>query len=191
MAKSNHQPLKNEPKTVRKLPKRKQEEHAKAFKLYMQGMTQREIAEILEVSEKTISAWAKDGNWETARAAQMFSEENLAQNNTAILVMYSNRQLDLMRERDKLLNLPKGTQQQQKENSDRVFAIQEELSRIADAVSKLKKDQSKQERHLDIITYLEVTKSIFKALQLEDPKLHAQTIDFQERHIQEMAKKLG
>lgn len=44
---------------------------------YMQGESQKDIAERLGVSRNTISAWVKDGQWDTRRAAKTVSRSEL------------------------------------------------------------------------------------------------------------------
>jgi uncharacterized protein YjcR len=40
------------------------------YMLYMQGVSQKDIAERTGITEKTISAWKQEGNWEAKRAAK-------------------------------------------------------------------------------------------------------------------------
>lgn len=41
-----------------------------AYMLYMQGVSQKDIAERTGITEKTISTWKQDGQWEAKRAAK-------------------------------------------------------------------------------------------------------------------------
>ncbi|MCM1035543.1 MAG: helix-turn-helix domain-containing protein [Paludibacter sp.] len=44
---------------------------------YMQGDTQKEIAEKIGVSRNTISAWVRDGQWDSLRAAKTITRKEL------------------------------------------------------------------------------------------------------------------
>lgn len=44
---------------------------------YMQGMAQKDIAERVGVSRNTVSAWVKEGGWDTRRAAKTVTRSEL------------------------------------------------------------------------------------------------------------------
>ena len=44
---------------------------------YMQGMSQKDIAEKVGVSRNTISAWVREGGWDTRRAAKTVTRSEL------------------------------------------------------------------------------------------------------------------
>lgn len=44
---------------------------------YMQGLTQKEIADKVGVSRNTINAWVRDGGWDTRRAAKTVTRSEL------------------------------------------------------------------------------------------------------------------
>lgn len=48
-----------------------------AYMLYMQRVQQKDISERTGVSEKTISAWKTEGNWEAKRASKSISIDEL------------------------------------------------------------------------------------------------------------------
>lgn len=57
-----------------------------AYELYMNtGMTQKEISESIDVSEKTICAWAAAGSWESLKTANTITEPELVANYYKIL----------------------------------------------------------------------------------------------------------
>lgn len=165
---------------------KKDREKAQAYSLFVDGgKNQKEIAELLGVSEKTVSKWANDGHWKNTKAARTFSESKLKQNSQDIMVTLSDMMLEVMRRRDAILKMP-----EEEQDKNELLDILNEIKSLADAMSKAKSDTSKTEKAnaISYITYLNVCESIFSALFREDPKLHAMTMDFQERHIQEMAK---
>ncbi len=48
---------------------------ATAFKMYKNGVSQKEIAQTFEVSEKTVGAWKKKGEWDATKAASFLGRE--------------------------------------------------------------------------------------------------------------------
>lgn len=48
-----------------------------AYMYYMRGVQQKEIAEKVGVSRNTISAWVRDGGWDTRRAAKTVTRSEL------------------------------------------------------------------------------------------------------------------
>lgn len=60
-----------------KLKRNQQKEYAKSLFLHEQHLTQKEIAERVEVSEKTLSRWVNDPeeNWEVLRASLSTTKE--------------------------------------------------------------------------------------------------------------------
>ena len=48
-----------------------------ALMYYMQGLQQKDIAEKVGVSRNTISAWVRDGGWDTRRAAKTVTRSEL------------------------------------------------------------------------------------------------------------------
>lgn len=168
---------------------KKTEERAKARRLFVEfGMNFKEIAAMLKVRENTIGGWAKEDNWKALRSAKLFSKAKLAQNYTELMVAYSEITLELLGRRKEIMELP-----EEMRDKKELLQINKEIVAIADAQSKSKNQYEKTERHnkTDLITYLNVMDQIFRALQNEDPKLHSLTLDFQERHVQEVAKLLG
>lgn len=148
------------------------------------GKQQKDIASMLGVSEVTISKWAKDENWKAARTALLTTNDNMLENGKRALANLSDIMLDLQAQRAKAV---------EKGDKMEVATIDAQLLSTADAIAKTGATFNKFEKSgkITLVTYLNVMDGVFKALQNEDPKLHALTMDFQERHIQDVAKKLG
>lgn len=163
-------------------------ERAHAKKLYMEGKSQKEIAKLLNVTEKTISRWSNTEKWNSIRAAKSFSNKELAQNKIKELLFYSELRLDLMKDLEAMRALP-----EEKRDKEEMLDLVKQIAKLADAAAKTDKqgDKFQKENRITLVTYLEVMDSIFKALQTEDEKLHNRTLDFQERHVLEIAKKIG
>lgn len=163
-------------------------ERAHAKKLYMEGRPQKDIAKLLNVTEKTISRWANAEKWNSIRAAKSFSNTELAQNKIKELLFYSELRLDLMKDLEAMRELP-----EEERDKEEMLNLVQQIAKLADAAAKTDKqgDKLQKENRITLVTYLEVMDSIFKALQSEDEKLHNLTLDFQERHVLEVAKNIG
>lgn len=164
---------------------RKDRERGQAKLLYIElGRQQKEIADTLGVSEVTVSKWATEENWKAARTARMTTTENMLQNGKLAISNLSDILLDLQRER---------AEASSKMDKSSIASIDVSILSIADAIAKTSASVTKFEKAnaISFVVYLNVMNSIFKALQKQEPQLHALTIDFQERHVQEMAKILG
>lgn len=66
-------------KTVKQAIKARPPDGSKeyAYMLYMQGIAQKEIAQRTGITEKTISKWKLEANWEAKRAAKAISVDEL------------------------------------------------------------------------------------------------------------------
>lgn len=67
-----------------------------AYSLYMNtGMTQKEISESIDVSEKTICAWARAGSWDSLKTANAITEPELIANYYKILKMIQEKMMEV------------------------------------------------------------------------------------------------
>lgn len=64
--------------------------------LYMEGVTQREIAQMMRVAENTVSRWKQDGNWQGKKVSLDLLQDNSTQR-IMELIDYQTRALDAMR----------------------------------------------------------------------------------------------
>lgn len=164
---------------------RKDAERAKARRMFVElGITQKEIAEILDVRENTVGEWAKAENWRAARTARMTTNETVLENGKMAIANLSDIMLDLQRQRAEAVS----------KNDKSLIAICDgSILSTADAIAKTGGTVNRFEKNnaITLVTYLNVMDTIFKALQTEDPKLYHATLDFQERHVRETAKKIG
>lgn len=164
---------------------KKVEERGKARKLFVEfGMSQKEIAAMLNVRENTVSKWANDDNWKAAQTAHLTSNDTVLQNGKTAIANLSDILLDLQEERQFW---------KEEGNKTEVAMVDARIMSISDAIAKTTSSINKFEKAnaISFVTYLNVMQSIFKSLLHENPQLHSLTLDFQESHIQEMAKKLA
>lgn len=79
----------------------KLESKEKAFKLYMQGIDNNDIADIVEVQAKTVGNWAKEGKWKDKLTESLLRKET-NEEATQKLITFQLKVLDKMREEAEL-----------------------------------------------------------------------------------------
>lgn len=148
------------------------------------GKNQKEIADALEISEKTVGKWAKDENWKAARTAKMTNMDTMLANGKQAISNLSDILLETQEERAKAVAA--GDKKSVAHYDSTILSISDAISKTSASVNKFEKSNA-----ISLVTYLGVMDEIFKALQNEDPRLHSLTLDFQERHVQDVAKRIG
>ena len=150
-----------------------------------QGKSQKDIADALAVSEKTVSNWAnpKEGlKWKDIRDAKINSYKNRVEDIKRVISNLTERRLQI-------------TEELKNAGSDKILiailnreavGIGDEVSKWTKALEKMDKDNS-----ISLATYIEVMEDIFKHINLKNPKLYMQTLDFQQEHLLTVAEKLG
>lgn len=163
----------------------KERERRTAHILYVeQKKTAKEVAELVGVSEKTLSDWVVKFKWKTERDARNTSPYKRIENIENIITDLAEERIVLGRQ---LIVAEK------EGNKELVDETRKNISKIDDAVSKWNKtlrDINKEAR-IPLSTYLEVMQTIFEALQHYNPKLYMQSLEFQEKHIHQVSLKLG
>ncbi len=165
----------------------KEKEKATARILYVeQGKTAKEIAMLLEVSEKTISAWvnADDENWKAMRKAKITSPLKRIENLKSIINDMVDRRIELSN-RLKIAESEK--------NLEEMANIKEEIAGLDDAVSKWNKtlENMDKENRMSLTVYIRVMDDIFDALRLWNEPFYYKLLAFQEQHIRQISNKLG
>lgn len=163
----------------------KERERKTAHILYVeQKKTAAEVAVLVGVSEKTLSAWVIKYNWKNERDARNTSPYKRIENLESIIAGLAEERIQLSR------SLPEA---EKAGKIDEVKELRSSISKIDDAVSKWNKTlrDINKEAKIPLATYLEVMQTIFEALQHYNTKLFMQTLDFQEKHIHEVSLKLS
>lgn len=165
------------------MAKKKEQELAKRYFVDF-FKTQKEIAEELGVTEKTVSSWVTKYNWKALRDAKLNNSTNRAENIKKVISELTESTLDVL-EQIKVAEF----------NGDKpeVLRLKKETTRIAQEVGMYQKALEKMEKDFktSLSTYMEVMEDIFQSLSNYDKELYLQTIDFQRAHIQSIANKLG
>lgn len=133
-----------------------EKKHA-AKQLFMEGNEQRFIAQVLGISEKTLSTWATTEGWAMKRASRSAAHENI---NDDVLFMISR----LAAEKRKLL-----------ENAD-AETIQSMDGKFADAIHKLWSIVKDKQTPIHVLTS-NITE-LLKYVQAHDPELAKKLVPY-------------
>jgi len=164
----------------------KDKERNTARILYVeQGKSGKEVAEMLSVSEKTISAWVTKYAWNSARTAKITSKDNRIENLKRIIDGIAEDRLRLQAELTDLINTS--------EDKERQTAIRMEMASIDGTVANWNKtlENAEKETRITLGTYLTVMQRVFKSLYQFDSTIHNQTLAFQDQHINDITIELG
>ncbi|WP_417366877.1 hypothetical protein [Flavobacterium beibuense] len=148
------------------------------------GKTQKEIAEDLGVTAKTIGEWVKDGNWKAERSAVINNSKNRSEKFKAVLEDFADEQL--------MLN------QQIKDaeaTGDLIEAarLRKVQASLADQVGKYQKalERIDKENKISLSTRIEILEDIFNEMQEYDKDLFMKSLDFQKYYLQKTAQNHG
>lgn len=163
----------------------KKRERGMAKRLFIDKlMAQKEIAETVNVTEKTISRWVIQGNWRQLRDAKLNNSKSRTENIKKVIAELTNMTLQTL---DKIKTAEaEGNQEELLELKKETTRISQEVAMYQKALERLEKDFK-----ISLSTYLEVMEDIFEALMKWDKKTYLKTIDFQKMHLQHIAEKLG
>lgn len=137
-----------------------------------QGKTRKEIAEKLNVREKTVGDWATKGNWESLRAAHLTNSQNVENALRGLIQTYT-EQLTAM------------------ERSDAPpSSLAKEKARLVDALVKTSKtlEVVRSENDITLSARVRVMDWVFTELQKRDPATHIKLLDFQSQMLEEAAR---
>lgn len=149
-----------------------------------QGKNQKEIAQVLSISEQTISKWATVNKWKEERTARMNSVEKRADDIKKVIASLTERRLEITNE----INAAKkrGDKTAVNDLQREAVGIGQEVAMYTKALQVMDKANKP-----TLSMYLEIMDDIFKSLNHHNSPLYLQTLDFQESHISNIAQKLG
>jgi len=155
----------------------KEKEKRIAKELYLGGKTQKEIAKIVGVQEKTISIWVNKFGWKVLRDAQLSKADNNIDNIKKIISDIADETFAVN------LKINKETDPEERKE------LRKYRNQLADEAAKWNKalENLDKQNKISFAIYLQVFEDIFNSLRLYDQKLFLKTLDFQEEHIQQKA----
>lgn len=139
-----------------------------------QGKTAKEISELLSITEKTISNWINNStpNWKDLRNAKMVEKDMLEKDFRELINTLVEQRIEINKD-------------EEADPKDK-YKITMEIAMLRSEYQKIVKSDS-----VSLEKYLWVMEQIFNAIQQEHPEIFLKLIDFQERHINEIAVKLA
>ena len=155
----------------------KEKEKRIAKELYLGGKSQKEIAKIVGVQEKTISIWVNKFGWKVLRDAQLSKADNNIDNIKKIISDIADETFAVN------LKINKETDPEERKE------LRKYRNQLADEAAKWNKalENLDKQNKISFAIYLQVFEDIFTALRQNDQKLFLKTLDFQEEHIQQKA----
>jgi transcriptional regulator with XRE-family HTH domain len=163
----------------------KDKERRLAEELFVkQRKTQREVAKLVNVTEKTIGKWVDEYGWKERRAAAMSSLKSGIENINQLINIYTERAIQIESEDEDLSGLDeKQLAEYKKERA------KEKIS-LVDAIAKLNKTKENFEKdhRIPYNVYINVTEQIMGAMLEKVPnKMRPAILDFFEDHINSIA----
>lgn len=161
------------------MAKLKEKEVAK--KLFVElGKNQKEIAEDLGVTPKTIGIWVEEGGWRAERTALINNSQNRAEKFKAVLEDLADRQIMISQQ-------IKDAESELK--FDEAALLKKEAASVADQVGKYQKALEKldKENKISLSTRIESMEDLFKHMQEFDKELYMKSLEFQKYYLQHLA----
>jgi hypothetical protein len=162
----------------------KTKERATAKHLYMTGKNQKDIANLVQVQEKTISDWVHKFGWKQEREARMLGKRTQEENLRKLIGDMAGKAIRVENEMEMA---------RQRDETDKFLTLQTELNRITDAASKWNKqlEAISKDNKISLVTYLQVMDDLFEGVRNYSPKLYIGMLEFQEKHLTDISLKLG
>lgn len=152
--------------------------------LFMRGKPQKEIAQIVNVQEKTLSEWVKKYAWREERDARINGAKTQVENIKKIIGQLTEERIKLIDQMEKA---------EADRDNDLFQTLNERASKIADEVSKYNKAlmNLEKENRITLSTYVDVMDQLFEAIKNYDAKIYLKLLDFQEQHLSDISIKLS
>lgn len=151
--------------------------------IVVQGLSQKETASILDITEATLSKWAIDGKWKELRQGRQQCISTDGDNLKKLLRVMSQQRLEL---EEQILEAQKIGDTKEE------IRLRKDARALSDEMSK----QNKTLLSLDKTTYtlgvlIDVLDDIFNSMRQYDESLWERTIDFQSVYVKRKTIELG
>lgn len=166
----------------------KTKEKITAHNLFVQqSKSQKEIAIILKVTEKTVGRWVKEENWKAERNARFNGTKQRTERIKEVISSLTDDHLNVLKQ---IKEIESKTDKASKETVAKLrkqsSALSQDIAMQTKALERIDKEYK-----ISLSTYLEVMDDIFEHLREYDKELYLRTLDFQNQHIQHIAQKIG
>lgn len=150
----------------------------------LKGHSQKEVAEILGVSEVTMSNWSTEGKWREERKGRMLCHSTDTANSKQLLWLVADKRLELEMQ---------AIEASKAGDKDLEMSIRREAKKLSDEAAAITKQMEKldKDNRISLGVYIDVMDDIFNALRLANEDLFNLTVDFQALHIRRKTIELG
>ncbi len=151
-----------------------------------QGMDQKEVAKLLNLTETTISNWATTGNegkWRDLRASRQQCQSTEADNLRKLIAVLSEQRLELETSINDAIKA--GDSKQEGVYRRQASALSDEISKFNKALQTIDKSS------YTLGVFIEIMEEIFNTMRAQDEELWEQTIDFQSNLIRRKTNELA
>ena len=150
-----------------------------------QGKTQREVAALLGISEKTMSEWAKEGDWRELRKTRQSSANTARENIQRIISLLSEKRLNVEYQIKEAID---------KSDTESEMKLRKEAARLSNDMAYQNKsliELNRDKKDVTLGMYVDVFDDIFTAMRTYDYDLFEKTIEFQTLHLRRKSIELG
>jgi transposase len=150
----------------------------------VQDYSQSETAEMLGISEKTLSEWARAGKWRELRKARQSAVSTANNNLKNIISLLSEQRLKIEQEIHET---------QTSGEKERELELRKKANIISDDLSKLNKTLKDNDKSNGVTLgiYIDIMDDIFNNLRIFNEDLYNETLEFQSMLIQRKTIELG
>lgn len=149
----------------------------------IQGYDQKETANILKLTEATLSKWATEGKWKDLRESRQQCLSTDSDNIRKLLRVMSQQRLSL---EEQILDAQKTADVKEE------IRLRQEARALSDEMSKQNKTLLTLDKSSYTLgTFIDVMDEIFNALRQHDEDLWGKTIDFQSNLVRRKTNELG
>lgn len=157
--------------------------HAAYEYIVVQGKSQKEVAALLGISEKSMSKWAKDGEWLELRKSRQSSVSISGENLRRLIGLLSERRLSIEHQINDAIATG---------DTNEVINLRKEASRLsAEMAFQNKALANINKENIALGVYVDVFDDIFTALRNYNSDLFNQTIEFQTLYLRRKSNELG
>jgi len=150
----------------------------------VQGKTQKAAAEILGITEQTLSEWSNKDDWKKQREGRQQDYRTEVENIKQIIRLTSERRLEIE------VDIPGA---QKAGDSKKELELRGEANRLADSIAKWGKtlrELDKNNRYT-LGELINIMDDMFTDMRQFDPELFERTIPFQQYYIRKKTNELG
>lgn len=146
--------------------------------------TAREIADTLDIAQKTVGEWVKKYLWKEKREAKVLAPRKRTENVERIISGMAEKRLLLDARIEEEENSPAPDQEKIESCRREIAAIDYGVANWNKSLANIRKDGQ-----VSLTQYLQIMEDIFKALCAFDYPLYLKTIDFQEHHVNDLSSR--